>query len=37
MGADDTGDIMTWENFVKFKAEVNKEMEEIHLVRIQNE
>lgn len=32
MGVDDTGDITTWENFRKFKAEVDEELEGVHLV-----
>ena len=32
-GADDTGDIKSWNNFRKFKAEVDEDMEGFHLVR----
>ena len=33
MGGDDTGDITSWENFRKFKAEVDEELEGVHLVK----
>ena len=32
MGADDTGEMTTWENFEKLKAEVEEELEDVHLV-----
>lgn len=32
VGANDTGDITDWDNFVKFKAEVDDELEETLLV-----
>lgn len=32
VGADDTGEITLWENFSKLKAEVDDELEEVHLV-----
>ena len=33
MGADDTGEMMLWENFAKLKEEVEDELEDVHLVR----
>lgn len=32
VGTDDTGDLTTWENFAKFKMEVEEELEEVLLV-----
>ena len=33
LGADNTGDITSWDNFRKFKAEVDEVMEGVHLVK----
>lgn len=35
MGADDTGEMTTWENFAKLKAEVEEELEDVHLVCVE--
>lgn len=34
LGADDTGDITSWENFVKLKTEVDDDdLSDVHLVK----
>ena len=33
VGADNTGDITTWDNLLAFRESVKKDLEEVHLVR----
>ena len=34
VGADNTGDITTWDNLLAFRESVKKDLEEVHLVGI---